>query len=96
MNGEINDAVAWLKRLKTVNIPVLRQTAKELAKLQQDKKNISARAITAVVLNDPFMAFKVLSYAKQNAGKRQVQDILQVEPTIIMMGTKDVLPQRIS
>ncbi len=87
MNGEINDAVAWLKRLKTVDIPVLRQTARELAKLQQDENNISARAITAVVLNDPFMAFKVLSYAKQNASKRQVQDILEVEAAIIMMGT---------
>jgi len=39
MNGEINDAVAWLKRLKTVNIPILRQAARGLAKLQQDEKN---------------------------------------------------------
>ena len=76
-----------MKRLKTVDIPVLRQTAREVAKLQQDEKNISARAISAVVLNDPFMAFKVLSYAKQNASKRQVQDILEVEAAIIMMGT---------
>jgi len=34
------------------------------------------------------MAFKVLSYAKQNASKRQVQDILEVEAAIIMMGQR--------
>lgn len=87
MNTEINDAVAWLKQLQKVKIPVLRQTARELAKLKQDEDKLSARAITAVVLNDPFMVFKVLSYAKKNAGKRQVQDILEVEGAIIMMGT---------
>jgi HD-like signal output (HDOD) protein len=89
MNAEINDAAAWLKRLSRVNIPVLRQTARELAKLKQDEDNLSARAITAAVLNDPFMVFKVLSYAKKNPGKRQVQDITEVEQAIIMMGTSN-------
>jgi HD-like signal output (HDOD) protein len=87
MNTEINDAVAWLKRLRKVNIPVLRQTARELAKLKQDEDNLSARAISVAVLNDPFMVFKVLSYANSHAGKRQLQDIVEVEQAIIMMGT---------
>ena len=59
MNVEINDAAAWLKQLSKVNIPVLRQTARALAKLEQDEDNLSARAITAVVLNDPFMLRKM-------------------------------------
>lgn len=87
MNTEINDAAAWLKKLSKVNIPVLRQTARELAKLKQDEDNLSARAIASAVLNDPFMVFKVLSYAKKHPGKRQVQDITEVEQAIIMMGT---------
>lgn len=87
MNVEINDAAAWLKQLSKVNIPVLRQTARALAKLEQDEDNLSARAITAVVLNDPFMVFKVLTYAQKNAGKRQLQDIVEVEAAILMMGT---------
>lgn len=89
MNVEINDAAAWLKRLSKVNIPVLRQTARELAKLKQDEDNLSARAISSAVLSDPFMVFKVLSYAKKNAGKRQVQDMTEVESAIIMMGTSN-------
>lgn len=87
MNDEINDAVAWLKNLRKVNIPVLKQTARELAKLKQDEDNLSARAISTVVLNDPFMVFKVLSYCNSHPGKHQVQDILEVEQAIIMLGT---------
>lgn len=89
MNAEINDAVAWLNSLRKVNIPVLRQTARELAKLKLDEDNLSARAISAAVLNDPFMVFKVLSYANRNAGKRQLQDIVEIEQAIIMMGTSN-------
>lgn len=89
MNGEINDAIAWLKQLRKVSIPVLRQTARELARLKLDEENISARAISSAVLNDPFMVFKVLSYANSHSSKRQLQDIVEVEQAIIMMGTSN-------
>lgn len=89
MNDEINDAIAWLKNLRKINIPVLKQTARELAKLKEDEDNLSARAISTVVLNDPFMVFKVLSYTNSHPGKHQVQDILEVEQAIIMLGTSN-------
>ena len=89
MNADINDATAWLNRLRKVNIPVLRQTARALAKLRQDEDNISARAISSAVLNDPFMVFKVLSHTNSNPGKRQLQAIAEVEQAIIMMGTSN-------
>ena len=88
MSDEAINAAAWLKRLSRVNIPVLKQTARALEQLKLDDDNLSARDITAVVLNDPFMAFKVLSYAKKHPGKRQVQDLVEVEQAIIMMGTR--------
>jgi len=87
MNAEINDVVAWLKNLRKTNIPVLKQTARELARLQLDEDNLSARAISTAVLNDPFMVFKVLSYANSHPSKSQLQDIVEVEQAIIMMGT---------
>ncbi len=89
MNDEINDAVAWLKNLRKINIPVLKQTARALEKLKQDEDNLSARAISNVVLNDPFMVFRVLSYTNSHPGKHQVQDILEVEQAIIMLGTSN-------
>jgi len=88
MNEEAMHAAAWLKRLSRVNIPVLKQTARALDKLKLDDDNLSARDISVVVLNDPFMVFKVLSYSKKHQGKRQVQDLVEVEQAIIMMGTR--------
>ena len=87
MNTDINHATEWLKRLSKVNIPVLRQTARNLAKLKQDEDNLNARDITLAVLSDPFMVFKILSYANNNPGKRQLQQMVEVEQAIIMMGT---------
>ncbi len=77
----------WLKRITKVQIPVLKQTARSLAKLKLDEDNLSARDITLAVLSDPFMVFKILSYANTNPGKRQLQHIVEVEQAIIMMGT---------
>lgn len=88
MNDEAVNAAAWLKRLSRVNIPALKQTARALDKLKLDDDNLNARDISAVVLNDPFMVFKVLSYAQKHQGKRQVQDLVEVEQAIIMMGTR--------
>ncbi|MFV1922661.1 MAG: HDOD domain-containing protein [Methylotenera sp.] len=87
MNTDINHANEWLKRINKVHIPVLKQTARNLAKLKLDEDNVSARDITLAVLSDPFMVFKILSYTNNNPGKRQLQHIVEVEQAIIMMGT---------
>ena len=85
MNTDINHANEWLKRISKVHIPVLKQTARSLAKLKLDEDNVSARDITFAVLSDPFMVFKILSYANNNPGKRQLQHIVEVEQAIMMM-----------
>lgn len=81
------DINAWIGYLSTAEIPILKVTAREIAKLKEDEEKLSARALTATVMNDPMMAFKVLNYAQKHKSKRQLQDLLQVEQAIIMMGT---------
>jgi HD-like signal output (HDOD) protein len=81
------DLNAWVTFLRTAEIPVLKQTAREIGRLQEDEDNLSARAITNVVLNDPMMVFKVLSYAQKHRSRSQLQDLAQVEQAIMMMGT---------
>jgi HD-like signal output (HDOD) protein len=81
---ELND---WVNFIKQVEIPVLKQTAREIARLHEDEDKLSARALTGVILNDPMMVFKVLCYSQTHKGKQQVQDLLQVEQAIMMMGT---------
>jgi HD-like signal output (HDOD) protein len=84
---DTTDINAWVSFISTAEIPVLKQTAREIAHLQEDEDKLSARAITSVVLNDPMMVFKVLSYAQKHKSKHQLQDLLQVEQAILMMGT---------
>ncbi len=81
------DINAWVRYISTAAIPVLKLTARELAQLHNDEDNISARAIAAVVHHDPMMVFKVLSYAQKHKGKSQLQDLIQVEQAVLMMGT---------
>lgn len=81
------DISAWIDFLRTAEIPVLKITAREIARLKEDEEKLSARALTAAVMNDPMMVFRVLSYSQQHKSKQQLQDLLQVEQAILMMGT---------
>ncbi|MDO9365764.1 MAG: HDOD domain-containing protein [Methylotenera sp.] len=81
------DINAWVDYISTAAIPVLKLTARELGQLQKDEDNTSARAVAAVVHHDPMMVFKVLSYSQKHKGRSQLQDLVEVEQAILMMGT---------
>lgn len=80
------DISEWIGFIRTTEIPVLRHTAREIARLRQDEDNLSNREIANTVLNDPMMVFKVLSYSRTHKNKQQLPDLLQVEQAIMMMG----------
>lgn len=77
----------WVSFFQAAEIPVLRQTADEIALLREHEEETGARDITRVVINDPLMMFKVISYANNHRGRHQLQDLLQIEQAIMMMGT---------
>lgn len=83
----------WVAFFENADIPVLRQTARELAQLREREDETGARDITRVVINDPLMTFKVLTYANNHRGRHQLQDLVQVEQAIIMMGTSTFFEQ---
>jgi HD-like signal output (HDOD) protein len=89
-NRNISD---WVKFLENADIPVLRQTARELAQLREREDDTGARDITRVVINDPLMTFKVLTFANNHRSRHQLQDLVQVEQAIIMMGTSTFFEQ---
>jgi HD-like signal output (HDOD) protein len=81
------DINTWINFIRNTEIPVLRHTAREIARLKEDEENLSARAISSAVLNDPMMVFKVLSFSQKHRGKKQLQDLVQADQAILMMGT---------
>jgi HD-like signal output (HDOD) protein len=82
-----SDIAHWVAFFKAADIPILRQTAQEIEDLHQREDDVSARDIASVVLNDPMMVFRVLTYAQSHKSKHQLQDLLQVEQALLMMGT---------
>lgn len=89
-NRNISD---WVAFFENADIPVLRQTARELAQLREREDETGARDITRVVINDPLMTFKVLTFANNHRSRHQLQDLVQVEQAIIMMGTSTFFEQ---
>ncbi|MEZ0232071.1 MAG: HDOD domain-containing protein [Methylophilaceae bacterium] len=77
----------WVAFLSKAEIPVLKHTSREMARLQADPDSVSGRAISSVVLQDPMMVFRVLRYAQTHKSASQVQDIVQIEHVAMMMGT---------
>lgn len=82
-NGSIAD---WVEFFKTADIPVLKQTAQEISDLYQHQEDVGAKQIARVVIHDPLMMFKVLSYANNHRSAHQLQDLVLIEQAIIMMG----------
>lgn len=76
----------WLVFLADAEIPVLKHTAREIARLRQDEDNLGARDVALVVLQDPMMAARLLRYLQAHKHKNQSRELVQIEQTLLMMG----------
>lgn len=67
-------------------IPVLRRTVQQLAVLQEDEDRIGGKQLAAVVLSDPLMTLKLLSYLEQHRRAAQNHDITTIDRAVMMIG----------
>ncbi|QOJ22540.1 MAG: HDOD domain-containing protein [Gammaproteobacteria bacterium] len=81
----------WVNFLTTAEIPVLKQTARNLALLQQDEQHLTARSLAQVVKNDPLMTVKLLRYMQQHKHRTQAHDVMEVEQITLMLGLDNTL-----
>jgi HD-like signal output (HDOD) protein len=78
----------WVDFLTRSDIPVLKQTARDLAELHQDQNRLSARGVAAVIAVDPMMTVKLLRYLQQNKRRSQTSEVALVEQALIMLGVE--------
>ncbi|MDP1636321.1 MAG: HDOD domain-containing protein [Gallionellaceae bacterium] len=78
----------WVAFLTQADLPVLKQTARDLAVLHQDQNKLSARSVASVIAVDPMMTVKLLRYLQQNKRKSQTSEVALVEQALIMMGVE--------
>ena len=80
------DIETWVALLGKAEMPILRQTARKLEEARQNIDQVSGRDITAIVLQDPLMAVRVLAYIQPFRGKRLRSDITTIANAVMMLG----------
>lgn len=83
----------WVGFLTAAEIPVLKQTARSLSKLQQDAQHMNARIFAQIVKNDPLMMVKLLRYMQSHKHFAQKHDVFEVEQIALMLGLEKTLEQ---
>lgn len=76
----------WLTLFGAAEIPVLRHTARELARLHADESQLNARVVADVVTDDPLMTLKLLRYLQLHKHRRQEHELVDVKQALLMMG----------
>jgi HD-like signal output (HDOD) protein len=78
----------WVDFLTGADIPVLKQTARDLAALHQDQNKLSARGVAQAITVDPMMTVKLLRYLQLHKHRSQTSEVAQVEQALIMLGVE--------
>ena len=78
---------AWVLYLSESEIPVLRRSIDELARLKENEDNITSRDIANVLLHDPLLSLKVIRYLQEHRKQSQTTDITTGARAAMMLGT---------
>ena len=79
---------SWVEFLTGADLPVLKQTARDLAALHEDQNRLSARGVAQVIAVDPMMTVKLLRYLQQHKRRSQTSEVALVEQALIMLGVE--------
>jgi len=89
----LQDIDSWVNFFGSVELPILRQTARRLEEARQNIDRIGGREIAAIVLQDPLMAVRVLSYIQPIHGKHLHSDITTIGSAVMMLGIEPFFAQ---
>lgn len=78
---------AWVKYLSQVDIPVLRRTNEEMARLKAAEDEITGHDIARALLHDPLMTLKVLRFLQDRRRQSQHTDVTTTAHALMMVGT---------
>ena len=89
----------WVEYLTRSELPVLKQTARDLLVLRADESKLTVFAITQVIAHDPMMTVKLLRYLQVHKHKVQTTEVIQIEQALLMLGIEpfynNIAPQPI-
>ncbi len=88
MQQNITGLEGWVDFLTRADLPVLKQTARDLAALHEDQNKLSARSVALAIAADPMLTVKLLRYLQQHKHRSQTSEVALVEQALIMMGVE--------
>lgn len=77
---------AYVEFFTSQPLPVLKRTVRELDALRADMDTVSGKRLAAIVLGDPLMTMKLLTYLQAHRRQAQNHDITTIDRAIMMMG----------
>ncbi len=77
---------SWVNYLSQADIPVLKRTTRELARLRENEENVSGRQLAGTILQDPLMTLRVLAYIEASRRVSQTADITTIDRAVMMIG----------
>lgn len=81
------DLESWVRHLSRADIPVLRTTARELARLRdQTPEQLDPRHVAQVLARDPMMTVKLLRHLQTHRFHGRRVDVVHVEQALMMLG----------
>ena len=91
MHRQIQGLAAWTAFLGTADLPVLKQTARQIANLGTDPKLCNARSLGHIVGHDPMMTVKLLQLFGKRRGHRAQVEVCRIEQMVVMIGVESFL-----
>lgn len=85
MQNGAKDLHGWVAFLSHTEIPVLKQTLRDLQILHEDD-DVSPHAIAAIIARDPLMTALLLRYLQQHKRRSQTSEVLEIEQALLMLG----------
>lgn len=86
MSPQQRSLAQWIAFFGQADLPVLRHTARELARLRANMAQGNASKIADVVTDDPLMTVKLLRHLQTHKHRKQAYELVDVKQALLMMG----------
>jgi HD-like signal output (HDOD) protein len=88
MQQDKKDLQGWVTFLSNAEIPVLKQTVRDLHALQAEGDKASPNAIAKIIARDPLMTALLLRYLQTHKRRSQTNEVMEIEQALLMLGVE--------
>jgi len=86
MQQGAKDLQGWVAYLSNADIPILKQTLRDLHAMHETGDNASALGVSQIIARDPLMTALLLRYLQSHKRRSQTNEVMEVEQALLMLG----------